>query len=182
VISKLSTCILRLLISTILRSKSDAVYAFGLVCSSFVSVSRGSTFRHYFLPLGDPSSASAQLGNLLCARSPRVGNIRYHIVGYIYHIYISFMWVVSLVNIFLWAQGIYCQLEVDQALLWNSPPSKPQLGALALLAGWYWHSSSSCREVGCGCWSSQYPVWFFATQDFGNCCAEPRHLDYHYNI
>ncbi|CAL1139171.1 unnamed protein product [Cladocopium goreaui] len=57
-----------LLISTILRSKSDAVYAFGLVCSSFVSVSRGSTFRHYFLPLGDPSSASAQLGNLLCAR------------------------------------------------------------------------------------------------------------------
>ena len=101
---------------------------------------------------------------------------------YIIYIYISFMWVVSLVNIFLWAQGIYCQLEVDQALLGSSPPSKPQLGALALLAGWYWHSSSSCREVGCGCWSSQYPVWFFATQDFGNCCAEPRHLDYHYNI
>ena len=92
-ISKLSTCILRLLISTILRSKSDAVYAFGLVCSSFVSVSRGSTFRHYFLPLGDPSSASAQLGNLLCARSPRVGNIRYHIVGYIYHIYIYIIYV-----------------------------------------------------------------------------------------
>ena len=101
---------------------------------------------------------------------------------HISYIYISFMWVVSLVNIFLWAQGIYCQLEVDQALLGSSPPSKPQLGALALLAGWYWHSSSSCREVGCGCWSSQYPVWFSATQDVGNCCAEPRHLDYHYNI
>ena len=52
---------------------------------------------------------------------------------YIIYIYIniSFMWVVSVANIFLWAQGIYCQLEVDQALLGSSPPSKPQLGALA---------------------------------------------------
>ena len=45
------------------------MFAFGLVCSSFVSVSRGSTHRHYFLPLGDPSSKSVELGNLLCSRN-----------------------------------------------------------------------------------------------------------------
>lgn len=41
---------------------------FSLVCSSFVSISRGSTHRSYFLPEGDPSSKSVQRGNLLAAR------------------------------------------------------------------------------------------------------------------
>ncbi|CAK9106488.1 Uncharacterized protein SCF082_LOCUS49598 [Durusdinium trenchii] len=57
-----------LLLSTILRSKPSAVFTFGLVCSSFVAVSRGTTHRSFFLPLGDPTSKSVQLGNILCSR------------------------------------------------------------------------------------------------------------------
>ena len=45
------------------------VVCFGLVCSTFVSVSRGSTRRHYFLPLGDEDALSVQKGNLLANRS-----------------------------------------------------------------------------------------------------------------
>ena len=41
---------------------------FGLVCSSFVSVSRGTTRRHYFLPLGDETAPSVQQGNMLANR------------------------------------------------------------------------------------------------------------------
>ena len=67
---------LRLLLLSILRAKEGAVFTFGVVCSSFVAVSRGSTFRHYFLPLGDPTSPSNQLGNLLAARRP-IGNPEY---------------------------------------------------------------------------------------------------------
>ena len=59
---------LRLLLSTILRCRPGAVVTFGLVCSSFVSVSRGSTKRHYFLPLGDETAPSVQRGNLLANR------------------------------------------------------------------------------------------------------------------
>lgn len=59
----------RLLLSTILRSKPDAVFAFGVVCSTWVAVSRGSTHRHYFLPLGDPNSPSCNKANLLVART-----------------------------------------------------------------------------------------------------------------
>ncbi|CAK9096788.1 Uncharacterized protein SCF082_LOCUS45422 [Durusdinium trenchii] len=58
-----------LLLSTILRSKPDAVFAFGVVCSTWVAVSRGSTHRHYFLPLGDPNSPSCNKANLLVART-----------------------------------------------------------------------------------------------------------------
>ena len=42
--------------------------SFGLVCSSFVAVSRGSTGRHYFLPLGNESAPSVMVGNLLAVR------------------------------------------------------------------------------------------------------------------
>ena len=59
---------LSLLLATILRSRDGVVVTFGLVCSSFVSISRGSTHRSYFLPEGDPSSKSVQRGNLLAAR------------------------------------------------------------------------------------------------------------------
>lgn len=61
--------VLRLLLQVILRSTPEAVFSFGLVCSTWVSVSRGSTFRHFFLPLGDQSAASVKLGNLLAART-----------------------------------------------------------------------------------------------------------------
>lgn len=59
---------LSLLLATILRARDGVVVTFGLVCSSFVSISRGSTYRSYFRPEGDPSSKSVQRGNLLAAR------------------------------------------------------------------------------------------------------------------
>ena len=59
---------LRLLLTTILTSRPGAVVTFGLVCSSFVSVSRGTTRRHYFLPLGDETAPSVQQGNMLANR------------------------------------------------------------------------------------------------------------------
>ena len=42
---------------------------FWLVCSTFITISRGSTFRHYFLPEGDPHSLSVSQSNLLAART-----------------------------------------------------------------------------------------------------------------
>lgn len=60
----------RLLLATILRGKDEQlVVAFGLVCSSFVTISRGTTHRHYFLPDGDTSVFSVQKGNCLAART-----------------------------------------------------------------------------------------------------------------
>jgi hypothetical protein len=60
---------LRLLLLAILQSKDGVVVSFGLVCSSFVAISRGSTFRSYFLPHGDVSSPSVAKGNLLAYRT-----------------------------------------------------------------------------------------------------------------
>lgn len=60
---------LRLLLSAIVNSKDGVVVAFGLVCSTFITMSRGSTFRHYFLPEGDPNSLSVSQSNLLAART-----------------------------------------------------------------------------------------------------------------
>ncbi|CAE7523392.1 unnamed protein product, partial [Symbiodinium sp. CCMP2456] len=49
---------------------STMVVSFGLVCSSFVSVSRGSTGRSFWLPTGnEKASASVRDGNLLAART-----------------------------------------------------------------------------------------------------------------
>lgn len=62
----------RLLLHTILRSSPRAVFTFGLVCSTWVSVSRGSTYRHFFLPLGDQNAGSVQLGNLLASRRSKL--------------------------------------------------------------------------------------------------------------
>ena len=60
-----------LLLLSILQSKPGVVVAFGLVCSSFISISRGSTHRSYFLPEGDLSSLSVAKGNLLAARTQK---------------------------------------------------------------------------------------------------------------
>ena len=60
---------LRLLLTAILEAEDGLVVAFGLVCSSFISISMGTTKRSYFLPEGDPtSSKSAEKGNLLANR------------------------------------------------------------------------------------------------------------------
>ena len=59
----------RLLLLTILRAKDgDFVVSFGLVCSTFVTISRHSTKRSYFNPLGDCSKKSVADANLLCSR------------------------------------------------------------------------------------------------------------------
>ena len=60
----------RLLLSTIMRCcDGNFIVSFGLVCSSFVAVSRGSTYRHFFLPLGNEAAPSVELGNLLASRT-----------------------------------------------------------------------------------------------------------------
>ena len=60
---------LRLLLQAILQSKDGVVVAFGLVCSTFITISRGSTHRHYFLPQGDQDAKSVAASNILAART-----------------------------------------------------------------------------------------------------------------
>ena len=60
---------LRTLLSSILKLESDcSLLVCGMVCSSWVAISRASTGRQYFLPLGFPESASAEKGNILVSR------------------------------------------------------------------------------------------------------------------
>ena len=59
---------LSLLLAAILQSQDGVVVHFGLVCSTFIAISRGSTYRSYFRPEGDPSSPSVARSNLLAAR------------------------------------------------------------------------------------------------------------------
>ncbi|CAK9079922.1 unnamed protein product [Durusdinium trenchii] len=58
-----------LLLAAILQSQDGVVVHFGLVCSTFIAISRGSTYRSYFRPEGDPSSPSVARSNLLAART-----------------------------------------------------------------------------------------------------------------
>ena len=59
----------RLLLCAILQSKEKVVVSFGLVCSTFIAMSRGSTYRSYFLPLGDmDGSQSVARSNILASR------------------------------------------------------------------------------------------------------------------
>ncbi|CAE7198229.1 unnamed protein product, partial [Symbiodinium sp. KB8] len=56
-------------VSLILRSKLDhLVAAFGVVCSSFVPVNRGTSKRSYLCPRGDENVVSVRKGNKLMAR------------------------------------------------------------------------------------------------------------------
>ena len=64
----------RLLLTAILMGGENLVVSFGLVCSTWVSISRGSTMRHYFLPLGDQQAPSVILANLLASRTIDVGD------------------------------------------------------------------------------------------------------------
>ncbi|CAE7216775.1 unnamed protein product, partial [Symbiodinium microadriaticum] len=59
----------RIAVSLILRSKLDhLVAAFGVVCSSFVPVNRGTSKRSYLCPRGDENVVSVRKGNKLMAR------------------------------------------------------------------------------------------------------------------
>ena len=65
--------LLRLLLVTLMSGKDDhLVVSIALLCATWVSLSRGSTRRHYFLPLGDPASPSVAISNLLTARTHAV--------------------------------------------------------------------------------------------------------------
>ena len=68
---------LRLLLSAIMGSKDGLVVAFGLICSTFIAMSRGSTFRSYFLPEGDLTSKSVRASNCLAARNGQ--GLRYNL-------------------------------------------------------------------------------------------------------
>ena len=71
----------RLLLSSILKCREgEFVVMIGMVCSSWVSVSRASTQRHFFVPLGNPErSASARVGNILVARTHAYSVIDLHL-------------------------------------------------------------------------------------------------------
>ncbi|CAE7227590.1 unnamed protein product [Symbiodinium sp. CCMP2456] len=57
-------------ISLVLRSKLDQlVAAFGVVCSSFVPINRGTSKRSFLCPHGDESVVGVRRGNKLMARS-----------------------------------------------------------------------------------------------------------------
>ena len=61
---------MRLLLATALRGRvGRLVGAFGLVCGSWVQISRPTTGRSYWTPLGSSHSPSARLGNLLASRT-----------------------------------------------------------------------------------------------------------------
>ena len=59
---------LRLLLLVLLKAKEKFVMMIGFPCSSFVAMSRASTYRHYFMPLGDRSIPSVESANVLASR------------------------------------------------------------------------------------------------------------------
>ena len=61
----------RLAVVALLRLKLDEGLAFlAMCCSSWVPVSRGSTWRSAILPMGNPSFPGVQVANLLGSRFP----------------------------------------------------------------------------------------------------------------
>ena len=88
--------------AAILQGKDEKlVVAFGLVCSSFVMISRGSTHRHFFLPEGDLTAQSVKAGNCLAARtlgcgSKPFGPIQVCIL-YMYNLYIYIYYNIQIV-------------------------------------------------------------------------------------
>lgn len=61
--------LMRLLICAILKGKKDGLVAiFGIVCSSWVAISRGTTLRTPMTPLGDQRHAFVRAGNEMAGR------------------------------------------------------------------------------------------------------------------
>ena len=59
----------RLACALILESKWGSMLAlFGVCCSTWISMSRGSTFRSIFLPMGDPHGMAVYLANKSMSR------------------------------------------------------------------------------------------------------------------
>ena len=60
----------RLMILTVMKMKEGkGLVHFGMVCSSWVTISRSSTGRSYFVPLGDRSIDSVNKANILVSRT-----------------------------------------------------------------------------------------------------------------
>ena len=65
---------LRLLLASILKAKRGRfLISFGMVCSTFVAISRHSTQREYFNPCGNTDSKCVEESNILCSRTTCVG-------------------------------------------------------------------------------------------------------------
>ena len=63
-------CNPRLLMLAILKCKDgEFVVMWGIVCSTWISLSRHSTGRHFWVPLGDTSRLPVQEANLLTSRT-----------------------------------------------------------------------------------------------------------------
>ena len=58
----------RLLLLAILRSRSSVAVFFGMVCSSWVLISRNSTKRSFWRPLGDVSVKGVTASNIMASR------------------------------------------------------------------------------------------------------------------
>ena len=67
-VSLMTRKFVKTLLATIHKCKEGALLVAGMVCSSWVAISRSSTRRYFFVPLGDPASKSAQDGNVLVSR------------------------------------------------------------------------------------------------------------------
>ena len=58
----------RLLIQSILQAKDNAIFHFGVVCSSWVSICRHSSGRTFLAPLGYQDNAFVASGNVMMGR------------------------------------------------------------------------------------------------------------------
>ena len=66
----------RTLIQTVLRSKPNAIFHIGLVCSSWVAISRASTGRSFLNPLGHVHLPLVHSSNVMVSRC-QVQNLKF---------------------------------------------------------------------------------------------------------
>lgn len=140
----------------------DLVVSIALLCATWVAISRGSTRRHYFLPLGDPDSPSVAISNLLTART--------HAVPYFFTSHgKGECWFVSITNQNLNRKNVkrilcWCLMCCFFAL--RIATCHPRCFACpSALAGHAWRSSSSWPKVEHGFWNNHIPLWCFGTPD-----------------
>ena len=60
--------LLRLVVTMLLQAKKEFVLMIGFPCSTWVAMSRASTGRHFFRPLGNRMSEKVEFANVLASR------------------------------------------------------------------------------------------------------------------
>jgi hypothetical protein len=65
---------LSLALAAVLMSKDQALTIMGFVCSSWISISKGTSARTFMSPLGDTSIPFVAQGNMMLSRSPSCFN------------------------------------------------------------------------------------------------------------